>query len=283
MNEFLNLLEQVLKSYNINQNPQDFVMLFSLAFARYAAFVNTVPFLGGQSVPSRIKVAFAAALVLITFPSLTNEISSENSMQIGAVTYFFLIIKEFFVGYTLGFVASAVFEAIQSAGRIIDIQRGASMSEMLSQTVQEKVSEIGLLKLQLSISIFFAVGFHRYFISALILSFEYIPATKFVNLQTSMMTNVDFFTNLFGQIFAISIQLSLPIIISLLLTDLFFGMLNRVAPQANVFFLSMPVKMTVGIFVLILSLSFMVERYKFYFFENYKEFEIILRNLTLSN
>jgi flagellar biosynthetic protein FliR len=67
--------------------------------------------------------------------------------------------------------------------------------------------------------------------------------------------------------------------VALLLTDLFFGIVNRVAPQINVFFLSLPVKMAVGLAVVLISLPLFKERYIYYFKEAYKSFEFMIRTL----
>ena len=67
--------------------------------------------------------------------------------------------------------------------------------------------------------------------------------------------------------------------IALLLTDLFFGIINRVAPQINVFFLSLPVKMAVGIVVVLIALPLFKDRYIYYFQESYKAFEYVIRSL----
>ena len=63
----------------------------------------------------------------------------------------------------------------------------------------------------------------------------------------------------------------------MLLTDLLFGIVNRVAPQINVFFLSLPVKMIVGIVVVLLALPLFKDRYIFYFGETVRAFGEVIR------
>ena len=73
MEEFLKLLELVLKTFEVGQNPQAFLVLFGLIFARFIGFIYVVPFFGGKVVPSLVKVAVATSLVIITFPSLMTK------------------------------------------------------------------------------------------------------------------------------------------------------------------------------------------------------------------
>jgi len=278
MQEFLQLLELVLKTFEVGQSPQAFLVLFGLSFARFAAFLQIVPFFGGQVVPAQVKVATATALVIITYPSLLAELPTDGSpLPFGAVGFIGMLAKEVFVGFTLGFVATLVFEAVSVAGRIADFQRGSTMGELFAPQLQERVSEMGQFKLQLAIVIFLTVGAHRFFISALVRSYEFIPALRFPHIEAGWTPAAEFLTLMTGSVMSIGIQIAVPIVITLLLTDLFFGLINRVAPQVNVFFLSMPVKMWIGIFVLAVMLPFLVERFRDYFDDSYRAFEFMIQ------
>jgi flagellar biosynthesis protein FliR len=74
--------------------------------------------------------------------------------------------------------------------------------------------------------------------------------------------------NVSAETLFIGVQLSLPIVLALLLTDIFFGIINRVAPQINVFFLAMPVKMMLGLFVFSLSVMLLKDQYGYYFLKS---------------
>ena len=278
MQEFLQLLELVLKTFEVGQSPQAFLVLFGLSFARFISFIIIVPFFGGQVVPAQVKVATATALVIITYPSLLAELPTDGSpLGFGAVGFVGLLAKEVFVGFTLGFVASMVFEAVAVAGRIADFQRGSTMSELFSPQLQERVSELGQFKLQLAIVVFLTTGAHRFFISALVRSFEFIPAMRFPKIEAGWTPAAEFMTVITGSVLSIGVQLAVPVVVTLLLTDLFFGLINRVAPQINVFFLSMPVKMWVGIFVVLIALPYLVARFVDYFDMSYEAFEFMIR------
>lgn len=278
MQEFLQLLELVLKTFEVGQSPQAFLVLFGLSFARFVSFILIVPFFGGQVVPSQVKVATATALVIIAYPSLLAELPTDGSpLGFGALGFVGLLAKEVFVGFTLGFVAALVFEAVAVAGRIADFQRGSTMAELFSPQLQERVSELGQFKLQLAIVVFLTTGAHRFFISALVRSFEFIPAMRFPKIEAGWTPAAEFMTVITGSVLSIGVQLAVPVVVTLLLTDLFFGLINRVAPQINVFFLSMPVKMWVGIFVVLMALPYLIARFVDYFDMSYEAFEFMIR------
>ncbi|HEY0429762.1 MAG TPA: flagellar biosynthetic protein FliR [Pyrinomonadaceae bacterium] len=283
MQEFLALLETVLRIFEISQSPQTFLVLVGLSFARLVSFFSIVPFFGGAAVPARVKVATAMALVVILYPSISATVPENQALGFGPLGFIALLTKEVLVGFTLGFIASLVFEAMQVAGRIIDFQRGSTMAELYAPQLQTRVSELGQFKLQLAIVLFIAVGAHRLFIKSLLQSYEFIPALTFPNFAPGWSPAAELIVKLTAAVFTIGLQLAAPALIALLLTDLFFGIINRVAPQVNVFFLSMPVKMLVGIVVLLIALPVIATRMTFYFGETYKAFEYAIRLMGGAN
>ena len=279
MDEFLRLLETVFETFEFGQSPQAFLVLVGLAFARLLAFLVIVPFFGGAAVPARVKVATATAFVVIVYPSLAASVP-DGALDFGPVGFIGLLAKEAFVGFTLGFVASLVFEAVQVAGRVIDLQRGSTLDEMFAPQLQTRVSELGQFKLQFAIVLFLAIGAHHFFISSLLRSFEVVPALNFPHPQPGWSPAAEFMTRVTGGVLSVGVQLAAPAMIALLFTDLFFGLVNRVAPQINVFFLSLPVKMAVGLAVVLISLPLFKDRYVYYFKESYKAFEFMIRALA---
>ena len=87
-------------------------------------------------------------------------------------------------------------------------------------------------------------------------------------------------TELTGAVLAIGVQLAAPAMIALLLTDLLFGLINRVAPQINVFFLGLPVKMVMGLLVVLASLQLFKDQYIHYFNQSFTVFQYLIRTLS---
>jgi flagellar biosynthetic protein FliR len=136
---------------------------------------------------------------------------------------------------------------------------------------------LGQFKLQLALVLFLVIGAHRAFLSSLLESFALIPALGFPRLApgwTSLAADIASFS---GQMLAAGVQLAAPVMIALLLTELFFGIVNRAAPQINVFFLSMPVKVALGLLVVLFALSLYSDRYIYYFKESIRAFDYLLR------
>lgn len=279
MNELIALFEKFLRPFETGTSPQLFLVLVGLAFARMLSFLLVVPFFGGAAVPARVKVATATAFVIILYPSLEAGLPKGAPLGFGPVGFIALLAKEALVGFTLGFVASLAFEAIQVSGRLIDFQRGSTMAEMFAPQLQTRVSELGQFKLQFAIVVFLSIGAHRFFIEALLRSFEFVPATSFPHFQAGWTPPARVITIMTGGVLSVGVQLAAPAMIALLLTDLFFGIINRVAPQINVFFLSLPVKMFVGVFVVLAALQLYRQVYVEQFKESYRAFLWVIRAL----
>ncbi|MFN7928227.1 MAG: flagellar biosynthetic protein FliR [Blastocatellia bacterium] len=281
MENFLSFLSAMLNLLEVRQSPQAFLVLVGLAFARFIAFLQLVPFFGGQSVPGRVKVATATAFVIVAYPSLTPLLPPPGTpLPIGPLGFITLMVKEVLVGFALGFVATLIFEAIQMAGRLIDIQRGSNLSELFAPQIQDQVSELGQFKLQFAIVLFLAIGAHRLFIGALIDSFVLVPPLGFPPLVSGWSPLAEFFVTFFGKMMMITLQLAAPALIALLMTEIFFGLINRVAPQINVFFLSMPVKVYLGMVVVFLALFQLQSQFINLFGESFKAFEYLLNGLS---
>jgi flagellar biosynthetic protein FliR len=276
MDELFAPFNALLQLFQVGQSPQTFLVLAGLAFARCVAFVSIVPFFGGSAVPRQVKVATAVSFVLVVYPALAASLPPGGTLNFGPIGYLLLLLKEVCIGFTLGYVVSLIFEAVQVAGRIIDTQRGASMGETLAPQLQLQVSEIGQLKLQFAIVLFLALGAHRFFIRGLFQSFEVLPALTFPKLPPGFSPLLEHVVNLSGQSLVISVQLAGPVIVTLFLTDVFFGLLNRIAPQINVFFLSMPFKMMIGLLIVLLAFPLYQERYIYYFKQSIADFERLL-------
>src|SRR5262245_16970811 len=110
MEDFLSLFDTILRTFEIGQSPQSFLVLIGLAFPRLISFLAVAPFFGGAAVPARVKAATAAALVIIVYPII--EPSIDQGVKLGPLSFIALLIKEALVGFSLGFLASLIFEAI---------------------------------------------------------------------------------------------------------------------------------------------------------------------------
>jgi type III secretion protein T len=234
------------------QNPIAPLSLLLLFLARMLPIISLSPFLGAKILPHPVKVTFALSLFVIFLPELLRTTTTTLDFNLMLVIY---LIKELFVGFAIGFVMSVPFTIVQNAGIIIDHQRGGASLMVNDPTVQNQSSPLGTLFNFVLIYIFFTIDGPFLFIEAILSSYEVVPADKFFNtyffIKGSGFWDIQF--TLFNKIMVISMRLATPALLAILMTDVFLGIANRLAPQVQITFLGMPLKSLLALTVVCLG------------------------------
>lgn len=233
----------------------DLLLFFMLIFSRWLCLSIMLPWLGAQLLPSPVRIALAIVLSAVSVSFLLPHTEIPSGLNIFFITALFL--KEALLGFLLGFLASLIFYAYELFGEIIDLARAASMAKLLVPHMRHQASLMGTFLFQFSLMVFIGLGLHRELIKGLFLSFEYFPVFSSPSINQNHFFHMA--TTILASLFRLAFSLSLPIVFICFLIDLAFGLLNRVAPQINAYFLSLPAKVLTGLFILWLALSFMVD------------------------
>ncbi len=232
--------------------------LFFLGLMRMAPIIAMVPFLGAK-VPAYVKMGLLLTLTFIMLPHMA--VTSRTELLFDG-TFIVLCVKEFFIGMLLAFLAAVPFYMAESAGILIDFQRGSSALQVSDPTTQEQTSDIGVLYNYVLIVIFYEINGPFYFFNALFDSYTIVPADGW------FMTNFFSFHHPFWQeiwdvvnrVFTVSIQLAAPSLLSILMTEMFLGIANRLAPQVQIVFLGMSLKSLVGLALLCAAWFFILQQ-----------------------
>jgi type III secretion protein T len=231
-------------------SPLGLLALFLLTLMRIAPLVALAPFLGGKVTPMPTRIGMAIIFAIVFLPVIITHSGHKNLGFDLAFT--FLALKEIFLGVVLGFLASIPFSVAQSSGIIIDFIRGASMMQAQDPTMQNQSSSIGNLFNYVLIALFFQLDGPFIFFDAVLKSYELIPADAFIN-PTFFSIKAPLWATLskvLHHILAISVQLAAPAVVAVLMTEMFLGIANRLAPQVQISFLGMSLKSLVGLFLL---------------------------------
>lgn len=252
------MLDRLIRALGIPMDADTFVLAMGLVLARSLPLLFLNPFLGGRVVPGPVKMATAFSFVVFLVPLL----SAQQGSIPGGVLYMFLMLKEIAVGMTLGFVTLLVFLGFSSAGRLIDTQRGTNQAEAMFYQLQERTSVLGTFYGQTAVVVFLAVGGHLVFLKAYFHSFEVLPVSSFPALTGGTMPVMEALIRMSSDVLVITLQLAAPALIALFLTDVGFGIINRAAPQVNVFVLSQPAKVAVGLGLVLLVLRVLLDQFE---------------------
>jgi flagellar biosynthesis protein FliR len=220
--------------------------LFFLALTRILAMVVQLPMLGGQSIPNQVKLGLGVLLTAIMLP--WQHPLSPDAAAIPTFAFAIQIAQELLIGLLAGFAATLTFATLQIAGELMGLGSGFSSSRVINPTLGQGGGALDQLFVMVAMLLFLVLNGHQIFLMGLQRSFSVIPLGT--NLPGIPLERVVY---LFAQTVSVGIQLALPVMGALLLTDLTLGLLAKVAPQVQVFFLGLPIKIGVSLFVLMLA------------------------------
>ncbi|HEX5364178.1 MAG TPA: flagellar biosynthetic protein FliR [Gallionella sp.] len=221
-------------------------LLFPLV--RILAMISTAPVLGNKQVPKRVKIGLSALLAILIAPTL----SSIPLVPVGSPQGLLIIIQQIIIGVAMGFTMRMVFTAVEMAGELSGLQMGlgfASFYDPMNSSYSPVIARwLGMI----AILAFLATDGHLYMLSALAESFSTLPIGN-------AMPNQGFYNvvNWGGSIFAFGLQIALPIVAALLITNIALGILTRAAPQLNLFAVGFPITLTIGFVVLAISMPYL--------------------------
>ncbi|MBC8016285.1 MAG: flagellar type III secretion system protein FliR [Sporomusaceae bacterium] len=224
---------------------------FLLIFVRISGIFIMAPIFGSRNITGPVKASLALLITYILFPILFNPAAV---IPDHFLPYLFIVAGELLVGLILGFVSSLIFTAIQMAGQLLDMQIGFGIVNIIDPMSGQQAPLIGNFKYILALLTFLITNGHHVLLSALFASFKLIPVTGVeVNIAITA-----FIIDIIGGMFILALKISLPVIASLLLTDMALGILARTMPQMNIFVVGVPGKIIIGIFVLSIALPFYI-------------------------
>ncbi|HZW04301.1 MAG TPA: flagellar biosynthetic protein FliR, partial [Anaerolineaceae bacterium] len=208
--------------------------LFFLAFTRIMAIIIHIPMLGGPSVPAQVRIALGLVLAatLIAWNPLPPEV-----VPIGLFGFAAGIFREIVIGTLAGFAAALAFAAVQIAAEAMGLGSGFSSGQIFNPTFGDSGSAFDQLFTMVAVLFFLIVNGHHFFLMALQRTFLVVPLNG--PIETG---SLEVLVRTTAQLFTAGVHLALPVLSALLLTDLVLGLLARVAPNIQVYFLGLPLK-----------------------------------------
>lgn len=214
-----------------------------LFLLRTLGFVFVAPLFSAQTVPPQFRIAFAFLLTMIAFIAWSPQ---AGGMAPGIQAFIPAALSELLLGMMLGFVVSLVFVAFQFAGQFIGYQMGFALVNVFDPQSQQQVSMIGQSLFVVAALAFLSLNLHHDVIGLWYQSYQVAPLGAWDLSALSLASIVALGTDLF----VLALKIAMPLLIFLLLTDLALGIVARVMPQMNVFFVSIPLKIVLGLFFL---------------------------------
>jgi len=231
---------------------------FMLVFARVGAMVMLLPGLGESNIPVRIKLAIALVLTLVILPLHRQAYQIDMQSMVPLVV---MMIHELIVGIVLGATARVTLSALQVGGSIIAQQMGLGFVTSVDPTQGQQGVLIGNFLTMLGVTLLFATDSHYLVIAALNDSYNiFSPADLMPSGDIAALA-----IRAFTAAFRIGMQLSAPFLVFGLVFNIGLGVLARLMPQMQVYFVGVPLSILAGFLIFSLVLVAMMGTFLNYF------------------
>lgn len=231
---------------------------FMLVFARIGAMVMLLPGFGETNIPTRIKLSIALLLTLIILPLHRTAYQVDMSSLTPLLV---LMLHEIVVGVVLGATARVTLSALQVAGSVIAQQLGLGFVTAIDPTQGQQGLLIGNFLTILGLTLLFATDSHHLVIAALSESYRiFAPGEVFPSGDVAALA-----TRAFAAAFKIGLQLSAPFLVFGLVFNIGLGILARLMPQMQVYFVGVPLSILAGFLILGLVIAALMGAFLDYF------------------
>jgi len=227
------------------------VFNFLLVFARLSVLFLLLPGISAAYVPVRIRLLFAVLVTMLVLPVVQASLPPQPQQT---AELLWLIVSESLIGGFLGAVIQIIMAALELAGQMISTATGMA-NAMVDDPVTEEQSAImiGFLNL-IAVAMIFITGVHHFMIMAMVDSYNlFIPNTP---LFTRDMLNMA--VTLLDDAFYMGVRLAAPFLVFEMVFQIASGILARLSPQLNVFFVVLPAQIILGLSILMVTLPALI-------------------------
>jgi flagellar biosynthetic protein FliR len=235
--------------YRFNETE---IALFALMLIRISSCIAVMPIFGIKHVPAQVKVLLALLLTFVLFPVLI------RGSVVPAVSWrediILLVMREAFLGLFMGFLTRMIFIAVEVTGQLLGFSMGFSAAQLVNPASGEASTVMEQFETVLATLLFLSINGHHMLLEAIYRSFDLAPLARLSVHPQGMLS----LSSLVHQVFVIGLKLAAPMIAVILFLNIALGVVGRAVPQINVFVISFPINIMVGLFVFIVSIPMLL-------------------------
>lgn len=246
---------------------------FLISLVRISGALVNLPAFGEGVVLSRVKAGIAAFMSLLILPHL---MKTQPLPDLGILDYGVMAIKELVLGLMLGLIVLIVIDMLKFAGELIGMQIGFSFVQTVDPESNRGQAIMAEFMQILGVLTFLMLDGHLIFLGAFMQSFDLVPLAG-MTLNSSMATEMGRMT---GGIFLVGLQLAMPIISIILITDVALGIIARTVPRMNIFQVGFALKISLGLWVITLMLPFISGIIHLLFNQMYQSIALFLKMMS---
>ena len=236
------------------------VLVYMLVFARVGAMVMLLPSIGEVGVPSRVRLVLALAISFALAPTMTSAYAG-TSVPATGMALGLLVAQETTIGILVGAMARIVMSALHVAGFLIATQTGLAYAQTLDPSQGEQGAVMGNFLSLLGALMIFLTNLHHLAIGAIAGSYRLMPPGE--ALPTEDMAQLTI--TLVSGAFALGFQLAAPFLVFGFAVYAGLGLLARLMPQLQIFFVAVPINIVCGFLIFVTMLGAMMTIYLNYY------------------
>lgn len=218
-----------------------------LVFARVGALVMLIPGVGEQSVPPRIRLSFAFLMALLLAPLVAPNLTVPDTVS-GAAG---MVIREVLIGLMIGAILKLFVSSLSTAGEIVSIQTTLGFAQTANPSLGQPAATLSTFLSLIGVVLIMTTDLHHMFIGAMARSYAIFPFDRTLPVGDAATMAVQ---TVAGS-FALGVQLAAPVIVFSLVFNLAAGLIGRVMPQFQIYFVSSPLAVIFGLSIFALSLG----------------------------
>lgn len=246
-------------------------LVWLLSLSRIIGLFIIMPFFGGNFIPNNLKVMIILTLSWLILPTISTTLSLDTNILFVVL----LSLINFIIGFLVGAVVFVLFSGVQFMGEIFGLQLGFAVATLFDPQTFEETNIIGQLIYVFAMYIFLTIKGPHLILVSIIKSFQTLPV-DFIKIKNFVFYDV---IKLGGEVFKTGIEIGIPLIAFMVVVTFIIGILSRLMPQMNLFIIGLPLKVLVGILMLLGLLPIIAEVTSKLSFNILEEVEKILTNL----
>ncbi len=235
------------------------VLVYLLVFARTGAMIMLLPAIGDVGVPTRVRLSLAIAVSLAFAPAVAHTYTATAPQS--EVALGLLVGQEVIAGVLVGSMARIIVSALSTAGYLIATQTGLAYAQSVDPSMGEQGAVVGNFFTLLGTVLIFATNAHHLAIGAISGSYTLLPPGA--ALPTNDMAELTL--KLVTGSFMLGIQLAAPFLVFGFAVNAATGLLARMMPQLQIFFIAMPINILAGFLLMMLLLGSMMTVFLTYY------------------
>ncbi|MFS0710206.1 type III secretion system export apparatus subunit SctT [Brevundimonas phoenicis] len=231
----------------------DNAILVAVSTTRVATTFLLMPLLSPQTVPAMVRnsIFLVFGLAVLTMQPQMAQ------MTLPTVQWILLFGKEALVGVVIGFFFATMLWAFEAAGQIIDTKVGATMAQVVDPLSGHQTSLNGEFLGRLANFVFMFSGGLLLLVGTILDSFVIWPIGSLTPVLT--MSSLSLFEGEFTRLMTLAVLFASPVLVVLFVTDGALGLVNRYAPQLNVFSLSLSIKAWLATLIILIMMTGLVQ------------------------